>query len=129
LDRPLAGGFLTGKITFRDPNVDLSQGRWAEGKFPGYPATFDKPGVHAALKKFYQVCEQHGLTSTEASLRWIMYHSKLGDEDAIILGATRIDQLEGNVVACKRGPLPREVLKAAEEMWESLDTDFKDLDF
>lgn len=88
--------------------------------------TFDKPVVHEALKTFYAACEKQGLTSTEASLRWIMHHSQLGDGDAIILGATRVDQLRGNVEACRKGPLPEEIVAAAEEMWKSVQSEFKD---
>lgn len=56
-----------------------------------YPATFDKPDVHAAMLRFCDACEKAGMTSTEVSLRWLMHHSELGDGDALILGASRYD--------------------------------------
>lgn len=54
-----------------------------------------------------------------------MHHSQLGDEDAIILGATRVDQLKGNLDACGKDPLPDEVVLAVEEMWTSVQEEFK----
>ena len=117
---PLAGGFLTGKVSSPKPDVDLSRTRWGEGNFPVYPATYLKPVVHDAVKTLVKVCEEHGMTITEASLRWIVNHSVLGEGDGIILGATRIDQLRGNVEACRKGRLPDAVLMAVEEMWENV---------
>jgi len=123
---PLAGGFLTGKVSLKSPETDLSGGRWVPGGHPAYPATFDKPSVHAAVRKFCKVCDDKGMSSTEASLRWIMHHSVLGEGDGIILGASRIDQLKGNVELCKKGPLDEELVKAVEELGEAVkdDTDW-----
>jgi aflatoxin B1 aldehyde reductase len=47
------------------------------------------------MKEFCKVCEEKGISSTEASLRWLVHHSALRDGDGIILGATRFDQLGG----------------------------------
>ncbi|KAH8816132.1 putative aldo/keto reductase [Xylogone sp. PMI_703] len=115
---PLAGGFLTGKVSIPDPKTDLSKGRWGEGNFPAYPKTYDKPAIHSAFRTFYEVCQNHGITSTEASLRWLIHHSALKEGDALILGATRVDQLKKNVEVCQNGPLPEAVLDAAEKMWQ-----------
>ena len=52
-----------------------------------------------------------------------MHHSVLGEGDGIILGATRIDQLKGNVEMCKKGPLDEELVNAVEELWEAVKDD------
>jgi len=75
------------------------------------------------MRKFCKSCEEKGTNSTEASLRWIMHHSVLGEGDGIILGATRIDQLKGNVEMCKKGPLDEELVNAVEELWEAVKDD------
>jgi len=85
-----------------------------------YINTFDKPEIHTAMLKFCARCEEHGINSTEASLRWIMYHSFLGEGDGIIVGATRVDQLKGNIEKCAKGPLGEALVKAAEELWDSV---------
>lgn len=118
---PLAGGFLTGKVSLAaDLAKDLPGGRWAPGGHPAYPRTFDKPPVHAAMRKFCKACEERGSNSTEASLRWIMHHSVLRAGDGIILGASSVDQLKGNIEMCKKGTLDQDLLKLVEELWDAV---------
>lgn len=49
-----------------------------------------------------------------------MHHSALRADDAVILGAKRVEQLESNVADCRKGPLNAEIVKAVEEMWEEV---------
>lgn len=72
------------------------------------------------MRKFCMICEETGTNSTEVSLRWIMHHSVLGEGDGIILGASRIDHLKGNVEMCRKGPLNGEMVQAVEELWETV---------
>ncbi|KAH6664974.1 NADP-dependent oxidoreductase domain-containing protein [Halenospora varia] len=118
---PLAGGFLTGKLTLQREETSLVRTRWeGESKMDYYSNTFDKPELHSALQRLHSVCEEHSLSLTEVSLRWLMHHSVLEKDDGVILGAKRIDQLESNVADCKKGPLPMELVEAVEEMWEAV---------
>ncbi|KAE8446463.1 hypothetical protein EG329_011926 [Mollisiaceae sp. DMI_Dod_QoI] len=117
---PLAGGFLTGKVSLATEAASLSGGRWDPGRFPLYPKTYDKPAIHNAMIEFCKKCEAAGLTPTEVSLRWIMHHSVLGEGDGIILGASKVDQLRGNVEFCRKGPLDGEMVKACEELWRDV---------
>ena len=56
----------------------------------------------------------------EATYRWLAYHSMLnGDRgDAIIIGASRLSQLETNMTTLENGELPEEVLSVIEEAWK-----------
>ena len=81
-----------------------------------YPKTYDRPEVHAALKKLHVLCQKHELSLTEVSLRWLMHHSALGVGDGVIVGAKRIEQLQGNVIDCRKGPLSDELVQAVELM-------------
>lgn len=62
------------------------------------------------------MCKSNNVTLAEVSLRWLAYHSKLGKEDAIILGATKVSQLESNVKDIKQGPLSDQLLGAVEKV-------------
>lgn len=62
------------------------------------------------------MCQSNNVTLAEVSLRWLAYHSKLGEEDAIILGATKTSQLEANVRDIEQGPLSDELLEAVEKV-------------
>jgi aflatoxin B1 aldehyde reductase len=66
------------------------------------------------MKKFFKVCQEIGISNTEASFRWLVHHSGLSDCDVLILGATRVDQLAGNVELCKKGPLNEGLVKGVD---------------
>ena len=72
------------------------------------------------MRKFCKACEERGICSTEANLRWIVHHSVLGEGGGIILGSSRVDQLRGNVEMCGKGPLDEELLELVEELWETV---------
>ena len=120
---PLAGGFLTGKVTFSKDKTDPSyqplpeRTRWSgDSAFQPYQAAFDHDHTHAAIKKLRSVCAEHGIGLTDASLRWLVYHSPLRETDGIILGATRESQIQGNVEAIKKGKLPAPVAMAVDKL-------------
>jgi aflatoxin B1 aldehyde reductase len=71
--------------------------------------------IHDALGK---ACEAEGLTLKEATLRWLMHHSILGEEDGVILGASSLGQMEENLRACEGGPLSGEIVGEFERAWE-----------
>lgn len=64
------------------------------------------------------VCEEEGVTMKEATLRWLMHHSILCEQDGVILGGSSVDQLEENVRACKGGPLPLAITECFENIWK-----------
>jgi aflatoxin B1 aldehyde reductase len=113
---PLAGGFLTGKVTnamdSKDESV-LERTRWrGESALKGYVEQFDHPRAHEAIRKLQKACEAVSpmLTPAAASIRWLVHHSALGHDDGIILGATDISQLTATVEASKQGPLSGRLL-------------------
>ena len=55
-----------------------------------------------------------------ASLRWLYYHSALGDDDGITLGATKVEQIEVNVEEIRKGRLEGDVIEAFEKAWEAV---------
>ena len=69
------------------------------------------------MKAFDEAAKSHKLTSLEVAIRWIAYHSALRDEDGIIVGASKAEQIQETFNMMKKGALPREVLKATERIW------------
>lgn len=65
-----------------------------------------------------RVCQENGLTVKEATLRWLLHHSVLEDQDGIILGAASAEQMESNLQACSEGPLPSPIVASFENMWK-----------
>ena len=72
------------------------------------------------MKEFDVQAKSRNLTSVEVAIRWIAHHSALKDEDGIILGASKVEQIRETVSMIKKGPLPEEVLKTAEDLWSAV---------
>jgi len=115
---PLAGGLLTGK--YQSTESLPENGRFSY--HAGYPERYWKDENHQAVARVRDICKQHEMPVVNAALGWMMHHSPLATtykavEHAVILGASRIEQLEQNIVACKQGPLPDEIVNALDEAW------------
>lgn len=113
---PLAGGFLTGKAT----SGDTKGTRFEAGNKMGgaHSNWYDKPIMHEAVAKLQDFIQPLGLTLPEVAMRWLMYHSALGEGDGIIIGGSKLEQIEGNLRDVKKGVLPESVIKVVEEVWE-----------
>ena len=114
-DRPLAAGFLTGKFLKNEHAGTRFGDDNPLGKF--VQKLFGAEDLHSAMKKFTAGVESHGMTPNEAAVRWIMHHSALRDEDGIVIGASKIDQVRETVSMIQKGPLPREILEMTEDLW------------
>lgn len=126
---PLAGGFLTGKVTFAsDRTSELHRTRFhGDSTMSWYTKTFDKPKMHEAIRRLKATCDAASppLSLQEAALRWLVHHSALQEGDGIILGAKRVEQLESNVADARKGPLEGAVLEAVEGLWAFANEDEK----
>ena len=112
---PMAGGLLTGRYG----SFDQAPG---DGRFthrPNYQKRYWKKSFFDAVEIIRQAAGSCGVTTIEATYRWLAYHSMLrGDRgDAILIGASRLDHLRQNMETVKEGPLPDELLDAFERAW------------
>lgn len=116
---PLAGGLLTGNFSLGN---DLSGTRFAAGNMIGdlYRPLYDKPQMHTAIRDLHAFLQPRGVSMVGASLRWLKYHSALGEDDGIILGATKIEQIDDNMAEIAKGPLEASVVDAFEKAWEAV---------
>lgn len=109
---PLAGGLLSGKHSqgtipsgTRFDNNSMYQDRyWHAENF-------------AAVEKLKVAATSAGRSLVSVAMNWLLNHTPT---DCVLLGATRMEQLEENLAACEEGPLPPDVLKACDEVWEEL---------
>ena len=53
----------------------------------------------------------------ELSLNWLLHHTAA---DGVILGASRMEQLEQNLAAFERGPLDPGTVEACDAVWRKL---------
>ncbi|OJJ29878.1 hypothetical protein ASPWEDRAFT_55408 [Aspergillus wentii DTO 134E9] len=120
---PLAAGMLTNRY-HRGKADATTGGRFDSATGPGkltrrryyHDVYFD------ALDILRPVAGKHGLTEVECALRWLSHHSQLKDElgDGIVIGSSSVQQLDENMQAMKRGPLPVEVVDALNAGWEMI---------
>lgn len=112
---PLCGGLLTGRYArFED---DPADGRFTHR--PNYRGRYWKRSFFDAVDVIEAAAGRHGISTIEATYRWMAYHSMLnGDRgDAIIVGASKLAHLRQNMEAADSGPLSRDVVEAFEDAW------------
>lgn len=112
---PLAGGFLTGKMTAGD----TAGPRFEAGNKMGigHSNWYDKPVMHEAVTKLQDFIKPLDLSLTEVSMSWLMFHSKLGEGDGVIIGGSRVEQIERNLADVGKGRLSEDVVEMVERAW------------
>ena len=113
---PLAGGMLTGKhLHFEDAP---EPGRFA--RLESYRKRYWKQSYFDAVDEIRKACEAEAIPMVEAAYRWLCNHSCLDATkgDGILLGASKITQMEQNMAAAKKGELPQSILDAMDDAWE-----------
>lgn len=113
---PLAGGLLSGKqLNFEDAP---EPGRFARLK--SYRDRYWKQSYFDALGEIKRACDAENVPMAEAAYRWLVHHSNMsaGLGDGILLGASRIEQMEQNMAAATKGKLPQSILDAMDEAWD-----------
>lgn len=114
---PLAGGLLAKPVSeLLTPKAGT---RFDEMKMFGH--IYLTPIILGALAKVQKVCDDEGITLMEATLRWFMHHSPLGEADGFILGASSTAQVEASLRATEQGPLPTSLVNSWEEMYKEIE--------
>jgi len=106
---PLAGGMLTGKHDDLKHVPD-------SGRFSGayYRSRFWKPEYFDAISKIAAATKRARVPLSHAALRWLLHHSK---GDGLLLGASKVEHLKENLIACRKGTLPSTVVAALDAAW------------
>ncbi|MFN0029716.1 MAG: aldo/keto reductase [Acidimicrobiales bacterium] len=113
----LASGFLTGKYQ-RGVAPIKGVDRFAQSRrIKQYEERYlHRPEMFDALDAITSAATAAGLTTLEAAVRWTQHHSAadaaLGD--AILIGVSRVEQLDPIMAAAGNGPLPDDVVDAFE---------------
>lgn len=118
--QPLAGGLLTGSYT-RDQTQFEEGSRFDPKILQGtvHRNRYWNDAYFDAVESIHSVAVKYEITDAEVALRWLKHHSQLRKslDDAIIVGASNIKHLEGNLVDLEKGPLPNEVVEVVENAW------------
>jgi aryl-alcohol dehydrogenase-like predicted oxidoreductase len=109
---PLAGGMLTGKQNRERP---LPGTRFDNNQM--YLDRYWHPAYFEAVGELMKVAGKAGRSLVDISLNWLLYHTAT---DCVILGSSKIEQLEQNLDVWERGPLAPETLAALDQVWQNL---------
>jgi 1-deoxyxylulose-5-phosphate synthase len=110
---PLAGGFLTGKHTRQSTPEPGSRFH----NNPLYLNRYWHEDYFAAVEELKGIAREAGKTLVELSLQWLLTQPQV---DSVILGASRLEQLEENLKACEGGPLDPATLERCDTVWKRM---------
>jgi len=109
---PLAGGLLTGK---HKQEVFTAGTRFDNNKL--YQDRYWHTQDFHAVERLRAIACLAGRSLISLSINWLQHHTVA---DAIILGASSLAQLNDDLVAAAEGPLPEEIVKACDQVWQDL---------
>ena len=108
---PLAGGLLTGKHHAGTiaPGTRFDNNKMYQDRY-WHPQNFE------AVARLQEIASQAERSLVSLALAWLLHHTPV---DCVILGASRMEQLEQNLSAASEGPLSAETVAACNEVWQS----------
>ena len=87
---PLAGGFLSGKYSRKNPQGD-------GGRLTGFDIIpFNREGGYELLETIKRIAAAHGSTPAQVAIAWLLTRPGVS---SILLGASKLSQLEDNLAA------------------------------
>ncbi|MFE9204620.1 aldo/keto reductase [Micromonospora sp. NPDC007230] len=108
---PLGGGLLTGRHSFDAAPVE---GRFGSSALSGmYRDRYWNRPIFEAVEGLSRIADGAGIPLPELSLRWLLSREVV---TSVLLGGSKPQQLRDNIQAAARGPLPRDVLDACDEV-------------
>lgn len=110
---PLAGGLLA-----RRPSIEGTPDRFTGSVLAQmYSQRYLSESVLATVESFAAVADEAGIPQAEMALRWVAGAQGI---DSLLLGASRVSQLEANIAAVAKGPLPEDIITAIDEATASV---------
>ncbi len=109
---PLAGGLLTGKQNRERP---LPGTRFDANQM--YLDRYWHPAYFDAVDELQGIAQKAGRSVIDMALNWLLFHTAA---DCVILGASKIAQLEQNLDVFEKAPLDAETVAACDRVWQNL---------
>lgn len=109
---PLAGGLLTGKHQHAAPLPGT--------RFDSSPVYRDRYWLQAnfdAVLELSHLAQEAGRSLVSLALNWLLHQTGV---DGVILGASRLEQLQQNLAVLDDGPLSPETVLACDRVWLKL---------
>lgn len=109
---PLAGGLLSGKHSAArfTPGTRFADNRIYQDRY-WHEQNFE------AVAALGEIAAAAGRSLLSLAFGWLLHHSSA---ECVVLGASRLDQLNQNLAACEEGPLSTDTLQACDRVWHRL---------
>jgi 1-deoxyxylulose-5-phosphate synthase len=109
---PLAGGMLTGK---QKRDAPLKGTRFDGNQM--YLSRYWHPEDFDAVGELLEIAKNAGRSPVSLALSWLLHHTPI---DCVILGASKLEQLDENLQAMEDGALPAETVAACDQVWAKI---------
>ena len=86
-------------------------------RLPFYRDRYWHEANFVAIQELTRIASGAGRSLTRLALGWQLHNSAV---TSIIIGASRLEQLQENLAALNDGPLSAETLAACDEVWRKL---------
>jgi aryl-alcohol dehydrogenase-like predicted oxidoreductase len=112
---PLGGGLLTGRHRFDEIP---SGGRFGDsGLSEMYRQRYWNRQLFGAIEKLSAIAGEAAIPLPELALRWLLTQDTVG---AVLVGASRVEQLTANIASADHGPLTDDILARCDDVWAEL---------
>jgi aryl-alcohol dehydrogenase-like predicted oxidoreductase len=112
---PLGGGLLTGRHSFESKPAE---GRFGDSKLAAmYTQRYWDKQLFDAVTALIAIADNAGISLVELSLRWLAYREGVG---SMLLGGSKVEQLQANIAAVAKGALPQDVTEACDAVGAGL---------
>jgi len=120
---PLAGGCLI-KTPDQIKNAQAAS-RFDTSTLAGqiYTRLYCKETLFSALETFQNRCKKLNVKPSEACFSWLLNHSQLKEGDAIILGASTMEQFLENLHDSRGVQLSADMLQVVEDLWKAVESE------
>lgn len=87
-----------------------------------YSHLYARPSYLEALAVWEDIARAANISRAELAYRWVCFNSPLSRDkgDAMIIGASSVQQLEQNLVGLAKGPLDGKTARRIDEIWERI---------
>jgi len=109
---PLAGGLLTGK---QKRDAPIKGTRFDDN--PMYLKRYWHDQDFDAVADLLDIAKRAGRSPVSLALNWLLHHTPT---DCVILGASRMEQLEENIGAMNDGALSEDTVAACDAVWAKI---------
>lgn len=87
-----------------------------------YGKMYNNEAFMSLLEKWETIAKDEGITKAELAYRWVNHHSALTPKygDALIFGASSLEQLEQTCGYVQKGPLSESAAKKIDDLWPTV---------